>query len=1151
MHCFRAATALGIGLAFVLGTTAWADGLVAHWDFDDAKKGVVPDKSGNGNDALVQSGTLVKGVSGAGLQFDGRHTTLRCPGIAHHFSGDAVSVEAWVNLDRLGFAGFPAVVRHEGAFALRFAEDRLGFLLWIDGEPIALTSAKTDWRNGRWYHLAATYDGAAMRLYVDGEEDSASPKAQAGRFDTPGGNCGIGSCGGQYILRGTIDEVLIHTHATTAQEILDRFETGQRALESQRGRVVEPRSIGDKPKTFQKPTRDITMVEEGFLWIDAEDFTDYGGWLLDTQFVHLMGSAYLIAAGVGTPVDDATAEVNIAKPGTYRLWVRTRDWFPEHSPGTFQVLVNGEACKPTFGQEEGSDEWSWKPGGEFALPEGKTRIALHDITGYYGRCDALILTTGLDYTPPNDLEELKLERSRLTGLSLEPQDGGEFDVIVVGAGAAGSVAALASARMGAKTALIQNRPVLGGNASVELGVPINGAASAHPNARESGIIEEVGRIKARYGHPKMSEPFRIAAKDEKNLSVFLNNHVYTVGMAGQTRIAYVEAVDTLTNRITCYRARQFIDCTGDGWVGYFAGAEYRLGREGRDEFDESLAPEAPDSITMSGCLMGRRALSYRAEDAGKPVAYTPPPWALKLPSAEEFGRKPKNMTTGEWWLEHPGHIDDLWGAERARDELLRVTFGYWDYIKNAWPDRRRAANYHLAYVPIVEAKRETRRLVGDYVLTQDEVLNGRVFPDRISYGGWPLDVHHPQGILSGKEGPFHSNNHVPIYTIPFRCLYSVNVDNLLFAGRDMSVSHMALGSVRVQGTLSALGQAAGTAAAMCAAREVTPRGLYRNHIGELQQTLVKHDQYIPGITNEDPVDLARKAAVTASSTAHYEYFGKEDVQKGKAHPLNMPRAVMFPVGGVESIESVHLLLIAPSVKQGPTVTLHLRAANASGNFSSTKDVAVVEAAVPVGRESWVEFPLNARLDAPFAWVWLEKNEHVSWRLMDRAPIGSCRAYGGGATGPWTVVEGSHYAFYGRPEVGAEVDCNVAHVTNGKTRIAGKSLNLWASDPTQPMPQWVELRFDEPVDVNTVYLTFDTDMNAPYHTVPIVRQCVRDYELSFREGTEWKTLATVRNNFQRRRVHRFDPVSASALRLTVHATNGDRSARVFEIRAYLE
>ncbi len=1127
-----------------------ASGLIGFWTFDRHNGQLVLDSAAGANHATVRNGTLVRGVSGMGLQFDGRSTTASClysPALA---IDENLSVEAWVYLHELPDSRLPAIVRQENVLALRFSGGRVGFLLWLDGAVEALNSSQTDWEVGRWYHIAATYDGSRMRLFIDGREDANSPRPASGSVDKSDTHLGIGSCNSRYVLNGVLDEVRVDRRTMTPDEIIASFERGRQSMLAQRDLDIQPIRLGETWTSFRKPKREIRAIQDGFLWIDAEDFGDYGGWTLDSQFVHLMGSSYLLAAGVGTPVADATVELTIPEAGTYRLWVRAKNWCLEHKPGRFAVRVGELLSNTDFGISD-TEDWCWQSGGEFDLAAGPLRVALHDLTGYYGRCDALILTSDLTYSPPADVAEIVRERSRLTGLSLEPQLAGDFDVIVVGAGAAGTCAALASARMGAKTALIQNRPVLGGNASVELGVPISGASCCHRDARESGIIEEVGRVKARFGHPRMSEPFRVVAEREPLLSTFMNQHVFDVEMTDDTTIRAVKAVNTLTGEISTYHARMFLDCTGDGWVGYFAGAEYRLGREARGEFGESLAPEESDDITMSGCLMGHLALSHRAEHVGKPVEYDPPAWAAKLPPAGRFGRSLKGFTGGQWWLEHPGIIDDLWNAEKARDELIRISYGYWDYIKNEWPEREQAACYALAYVPVTDAKRESRRLVGDYILTQNDVQTGRVFPDRISYGGWPIDVHHPEGIFSGEEGPFDFNVHVPIYTIPFRCLYSKNIDNLLFAGRDISVTHTALGTVRVQGTLAPLGQAAGTAAALCLRRDVAPRELYRRHIGELQQTLLKNDQTIPGIVNEDPNDLARGAEVSASSTATFEPFGQRSVEPtGDLHPLNMSRAMMIPRGLETRWKSLALRLA--STRDDPVeMAVTVYGSSASGDFSAADERLTTSAVVQPNRESFVRFPLDCEITQPYVWISVPATEGISWRLMSRAPIGSCRAYGGGDDRPWTVVSSQYYAMAIDPPLAIAADYAAENVINGRTRIQGEATNLWASDPDQTMPQWIGLDWAQPKEFNSVYVTFDTDMNQRSHDVPLVSQCVRDYELSYHDGGRWIPLVRERGNFQRRRVHRFQSVTGAKLRLTIHATNGDPSARVFEVRAYRE
>lgn len=900
---------------------------------------------------------------------------------------------------------------------------------------------------------------------------------------------------------------------------------------------------------FRKPAKPVKMLVDGFLWIEAEDFADYGDWRLDTQFVQQMGSAYLIAAGVGRPIADATTEVQLNTAGRYRLWVRAKNWIREHAPGKFAVSVNGIRAKHELGAAA-SEAWIWEAAGEFDLPAGAVKLALHDLTGYFGRCDALLLTRDLDYAPPSELKLLQQERSRLSGVSREPKAEGEFDVVVVGAGAAGCCAAISAARLGSRTALIQNRPVLGGNASDELGVGICGASVSHPNARESGIMEEAGRHKARFSHQRMSEGFRLVAEGEPNLQIFYNRHVIAATMRDPKQIAAVTAIDTLTGQQSVFRGRMFIDCTGDGWVGYYAGAKYRLGRESREEFGEDLAPPQADKITMSGCIMGNYTVSFRAQRVGRPVEYVAPPWAAKLPPPAEFGRRIDHIDWGDWWLEHPGDIDDLWDPERARDELLKITFGYWDFIKNRWPEREQATNHTLAFVPYMNAKRETRRLEGDYLFKQQDAQNGTVFPDRISYGGWPIDVHHAQGIFSGREGPFHCNPHVPIYTIPYRILYSVNVDNLLFAGREVSTTHIALGTVRVQGTLSTLGQAAGTAAALCLRHGETPRELGQKHLVQLQQTLLKHDQYIPELKNVDPDDLARTATVTASSIAAYEEFTREKIRHREGHPLNMPRAVMIPRGVHERLQSVSLVLLSERTEP-VEVTVHVREASRSGDFSSTQDLTTAAAKVAPGRMAWVKFPVNCAVSQPYVWFWLPKTEGVSWRLMQNAPPGSCRAYGGDAKREWTVVPGQQYACLTDPVTAIACDYRPENVINGVSRIVGTTTNQWASDPAQPLPQWIELALPQPKRLDTVYLTFDTDLNNRFHDEPLVRQCVKDYRLEYQNGNSWQELARVTDNYQRRRVHRFPAVTASKLRLTVEATGGDKSARVFEIRAYEE
>ena len=910
--------------------------------------------------------------------------------------------------------------------------------------------------------------------------------------------------------------------------------------------AVVPGSLEDLAR-FRKPPVENKMVVDGFLWVEAEDFADYGEWRIDTQFVHKMGSAYLLAGGVCQPIKDAVTEVIVPQAGTYRVWVRTRNWLKDFAPGKFTVAVNGKRAAKVLGAGK-PEVWAWEPAGEFELAKGAAKLALVDLSGAFARCDALLLTRDLAYTPPEELEAVQRERARLTGAPQEVADAGAFDVVVVGAGTAGCGAAVAAARTGAKTALVQDRPVLGGNASIELGVPTCGAAVSHPNAREGGLNEEANLIRAKNGYHKMSEAYHIQAAGEKNLTVFNNSRVTGVELKGKA-IAAVKAVNTLTLAPSRVRGKLFIDCTGDGWVGAYAGAVSRFGRESRDEFGETAAPPQEDRITMSGCIMGNLSLSYRAENTGRPVSYTPPEWAVKLLPPEQFCRKPKGLG-GQWWLEHPGDFDDLEDPERARDELVRISFAYWGWIKNAWEDKAKARDFAMTYVPHVDARRETRRLIGDYILKQQDAEAGTMFPDRISYGGWSLDVHNPKGIHSGKEGPYYYDGHVPIYSIPYRTIYSANVPNLFFAGRCMSVTHIALGTVRVEATLSTVGQAAGTAAALCVRRGASPRELGERHLKELQQQLLKDDQYIPELANEDPADLARSAKVTASSTRGYIEFAKSSYKTDEAHELNMARAVMFPRGITERLGKVNLCLISEN-KEPVEVTLHACGAGAAGDFPEEKDLATATAKVPAGRRAYVSFKLDCALTQPYVWLWLPKTPGVTWVMMESAMTEGCRAYGGGAGKKWTVVKGQQYAFYAEPALRFQTDYRPENVVDGVSRTVGKQSHLWASDPQQPFPQWIELDFGKPVELNAVRLTFDTDMNLKFPARPVAEQCVKDYRVEAFEGGAWKEVAAAKENFLRHRVHAFPAQKASKIRLLVDATNGEPSARVFEIRAYKE
>lgn len=583
----------------------------------------------------------------------------------------------------------------------------------------------------------------------------------------------------------------------------------------------------------------------------------------------------------------------------------------------------------------------------------------------------------------------------------------QTDIAVVGGGMAGVCCAIAAARSGAQVVLVHDRPMLGGNSSSEIRMHICGAdcsgARNDTDARETGILEEL-RLEDTVHNPQRSASMwdillYDRVRTEPNITLLLNTCCHGVRMASSSRIAALLASNLLSETEYTISAKIFVDCSGDGRLGKEAGAQFRTGREGRNEFGETLAPPRPDNKRLGSTIL------FITRQHNHPMPFVPPQWITRFPTCNHLPYRHHNSWEyGYWWVEFGGSLDTITDGDLIRDKLLAFALGVWDHIKNSG-QHPQSANWALEWIGFLPGKRESRRFVGEYVLNQRDIERGELFEDGVAYGGWPIDLHPPEGILS-KEPPAQQI-HVPLYNIPLRCLYSRNVQNLFFAGRNISATHVAFGSTRVMGTCSVMGQAVGTAAALCVREGILPFEL-KPHITALQQMLLKADAYIIGVTNSDKYDLARSAEVIASS----------ETPEGKA----------------------------------------------------------------------------------------------------------------------------------------------INVINGVRRGVGDHSNRWISDPRKGLPQWIELRFHEPVRIREVHLVFDTGLHRPltlthsdsYNAWMIrgaQRETVRDYDLQVIHGTSTKTVATVRGNYQRLRRHRFAPHSATALKLVVHATNGDPSARLFEIRAY--
>lgn len=437
----------------------------------------------------------------------------------------------------------------------------------------------------------------------------------------------------------------------------------------------------------------------------------------------------------------------------------------------------------------------------------------------------------------------------------------KYDIVIVGGGMSGVCAAISAARHNAKTALIQNRPVLGGNASSEIRMHICGADShgKRPDSRETGIIEEL-LLENRKRNPQHS--FSIfdtvlweKCRFQEGLDLYLNTHMTEV-ITEKDKIKKITANQLTTEKIFDIEADIFVDATGDGTLSYLAGAGYMCGREGKSVFDERFAPDESDNVTMGNTLL------FKAVDIGKSVPFEKPFWANSYTEEDLAYRDHEEITYGYWWIELGGDgLDIVADGEVIRDELLKAVYGVWDHIKNNGDHK--ADNFVLDWVGFLPGKRESRRIIGDYILKEPDLLEGRIFEDAVAYGGWPMDMHVAGGLKTKLQPTdyIHLDN---IYTIPYRSLYSKDIKNLMLAGRAISSSHMAFGSNRVMATCSVVGQAVGTAGAIAIEKGLSPAEV-SPYIKELQQKLIKDDCYIPGFKNEDESDIAKTAIISCSS----------------------------------------------------------------------------------------------------------------------------------------------------------------------------------------------------------------------------------------------------------------------------------------------
>ncbi|NGN62533.1 FAD-dependent oxidoreductase [Streptomyces sp. A7024] len=735
------------------------------------------------------------------------------------------------------------------------------------------------------------------------------------------------------------------------------------------------------------------------------------------------------------------------------------------------------------------------------------------------------------------------------------------DLTVVGGGLAGVCAAIAAARLGRSVALVTNRPVLGGNSSSEVRVWVCGATGhgTQRYARETGIMGELF-VENQYRNPE-GNPYYWdlvvldAVLAEPGIQLFLNTDVREVDASGPEEDRRIEAVTGWmmgSERRIRFTSTAFADCTGDGLIGFLAGAAYRIGREARAEYGEPWAPETADAITLGSTLL------FYTRDTGRPERFVPPSFAKDIEATSIPERriiKSGDNGCAYWWIEFGGELDTVHDNERIRDELWAVIYGIWDYIKNSGAFD--AQTMTLEWVGAVPGKREYRRFTGDYTLTQSDILDQTPFPDRVAFGGWSIDLHPPGGVYATESGSKHWHPDGN-YHIPLRCLYSTNVGNLWLAGRDISASHVAFGSTRVMATCAVTGEAAGSAAALALRHGVSPRELARDHVTELQQTMLRQDAALLGVRNDDPADLARQADITASGTLTEL---AADASGTDRLPLDEDRALLVPVD--PELTTLDVLLDADTATE---LTAQCYATGKPQNYLPAELVATTRVQLAPGTKQWIRLQLPWRPPEPQnAFVILRRAAGVSLHAAATPPEPGVLAFR--RTPQPTEREYDQPVVEWRPDQNRQGWCfrlapntrayAPERAVGGYARPYGGP-QLWASAELGDEPQWLQLHWPKPVTPTRVELIFDDDVqedliNLHHHRTPYDHPpaLVRDFRIEAADDQgDWQALAWRTNNRRRRRIVNLPPdVRTDRLRLIIDSTHGSPRAHVFSLRVY--
>lgn len=736
------------------------------------------------------------------------------------------------------------------------------------------------------------------------------------------------------------------------------------------------------------------------------------------------------------------------------------------------------------------------------------------------------------------------------------------DFVVVGGGLAGVCAAITAARKGTKTILVQDRPVLGGNASSEVRLWALGATSHMGNnnrwSREGGVIDELmveNVYRNKEGNPIIFDTILLEKViDEKNITLLLNTAVSAVEKSNEKNIKSVVAFNSQNSTEYTISAPLFCDASGDGIVAFQAGASYRIGAESKEEFEEYMAPDK-----AYGHLLGHSMFFY-SKPNDRPVKYVAPSYALK-----DISKIPRHKLIRKdqsgcnfWWFEYGGRLDTIHDTEEIKWELSKVIYGVWDYIKNsgAFDD---VENLDLEWVANIPGKRESRRFEGLYMLNQKDVVEQKKFDDAVAFGGWALDLHPADGVYSELDGctQWHSKG---IYDIPYRCFFSKDIDNLFLAGRIISASHVAFGSSRVMVTCGFGAQAVGMAAALCTKESILPAQiLEKDTIKKLQNDLNLAGQSIPSIPINPELNLLHTAEIKTSSELVLNSIPSDDTWL----KLDLSAAQLLPIKAREK----YSFSIGAKSTEKTTLTVQLRRSVKTSNYSPEKILESKEIELKKGEQT-ISFSFDATSnDDTYGFITFLVNEHVYLKQSNKRITGLVTAFNGvnervsnnGKQTPpkgigidafefWTPQrrpKGKNLALSIQPPIDSFGKSNLK---NGFVR-PWKSVNAWVADSNDKNPR-ITIRWDAPKVCSQIIIFFDTDYDHAMETVQfghpedVVPFCVRNYKIKTIEG---ECLKTISENYQTRNVIMFEKtITTKGFYIEVEHPSSNTPAAIFEM-----